>query len=330
MYERTLLGGLVVAMAGVAALVQARAPGGLLPPPDRPDRTYEKRVVMGSPAYPREAIGADGVHTRIAHAPQRIVSQFWSIDEYLYAIVPPERIVGVSETAYLQASSNVLPFVDRFHPVIATDPEIVLRANPDLVLTDESARWELPGLLRQAGVPVHRIYSRFETLQAIEDNIRLIGYLTGEDARAEQVRRDFHDAIARAAAMRPANAPAPRVLGLGGTHTYGRETLFNDVLRVLGAENVAATHGLIGYDGITDEHIARWDPDWIIAGANRGQAATVRAQLLARPSVATTSAVRQGHVVVIENDVFYPMSPYTSRLVGTLAGVLYGGANRGR
>jgi iron complex transport system substrate-binding protein len=301
-----------------------------VPPPDRPDRAYEKRVVMGDLAYPREAVGADGVHTRIARVPRRIVSQFWSIDEYLYAIVPPERIVGVSETAYLEASSNVLPFVNRFHPVIATDPEVVLRANPDLVLTDESARWELPGLLRQAGVPVHRIYSRFETLQAIEDNIRLMGYLTGEDARAETVRQDFPATIAHAAAMRPAGLPAPRVLGMGGAYTYGRDTLFNDVLRVLGAENVAATHGFVGYDGVTDEYIARWDPDWIIAGANRGQAAAVRAQLLARPAVATTSAARLGHVVVIENDVFYAMSPYTAQLVETLAGVLYGGANRGR
>lgn len=330
MYERTLLGGLVVAIAGIAAIVQARTPGGLLPPPDRPDRAYEKRVLIGDAAYPREAVGADGVRTRIAHAPQRIVSQFWSIDEYLYAIVPPERIVGVSETAYLDASSNVLSFVNRFHPVIATDPEIVLRATPDLVLTDESARWELPGLLRQAGVPVHRIYSRFETLQAIEDNIRLIGYLTGEDARAEAVRQDFHSAIARAAAMRPAGMPAPRVLGMGGAYTYGRETLFNDILRVLGAENVAATHGFVGYDGVTDEHIARWDPDWIVAGANRGQTAAVRAQLLARPAVAATSAARLGRVVVIDNDVFYAMSPYTSRLVDMLAKVLYGGADRGR
>lgn len=330
MYERTLLGGLVVAMVGIAVLVQARTPGGLVPPPERPDRAYEKRVVIGEKSYPRDAIGADGVRTRLTHAPQRIVSQFWSIDEYLYAIVPPERIVGVSETAYLEASSNVLPFVNRFHPVIATDPEIVLRANPDLVLNDESARWELPGLLRQAGVPVHRIYSRFETLQAIEDNIRLIGYLTGEDARAETVRQDFHASITRAAAMRPANAPAPRVLGLGGAYTYGQETIFNDILRVLGAENVAATHGLVGYNGITDEYIARWDPDWIIAGANRGHAAAVREQLLARPAVATTSAARLGHVVVIENDVFYAWSPYTARLVETLARVLYGEADRGR
>jgi ABC-type hemin transport system substrate-binding protein len=56
----------------------------------------------------------------------------------------------------------------------------------------------------------------------------------------------------------------------------------------------------------------------------------MRAQLLARPSVATTSAARLGHIVVIENDVFLAWSPYTARLVEMLAGVLYGGADRGR
>ena len=111
MYERSIFGGLVVAVAGVAAWVQASAPASLLPAPERPDRSYGSHVVRtASPAYPRYATGSDEVRTRIDRPPQRIVSQFWSVDEYLYAIVPPERVVGVSETAYLAASSNVQEF----------------------------------------------------------------------------------------------------------------------------------------------------------------------------------------------------------------------------
>jgi ABC-type hemin transport system substrate-binding protein len=78
---------------------------------------------------------------------------------------------------------------------------------------------------------------------------------------------------------------------------------------------------------VTDEHIVRWDPDWIVAGADRGQAAAVQAALLARPAIAATSAARRGQVVVIENDVFLPMSPWTSRLVDRLAGILYGASD---
>jgi ABC-type hemin transport system substrate-binding protein len=73
----------------------------------------------------------------------------------------------------------------------------------------------------------------------------------------------------------------------------------------------------------------RWDPEWIIAGADRGQVAVVRAGLLARPAIAATTAARHGHVIVIENDVFLPMSPYTARFVERLADILYGPAHEG-
>jgi len=327
MYERSMFAGLVTAVAAVAVWVQASTPASLIARPDRPDRSSGSDIVeTESVAYPRYAIGADRVRTRIDGAPARIVSQFWSVDEYLYSLVPPERVVGVSETAYLAASSNVLPLVERYKPVIATEPEHVLRARPDLVITPESARWEIAGLLREAGVPVYRLYTRFETLQSIEDHIRLIGYLTGTDHAAEAERGRFHETIARAAARRPAGAPSPRVLGMGGSYSYGTQTLFHDILRVLGAENVAGTHGFTGYDRVTDEHIVRWDPDWIVAGADRGQARAIRDALMARPAIAATSAARNGHVVVIENDVFLPMSPYTARLVDVLSTILYGGS----
>lgn len=328
MRERSLLAGLVVAVGGVAVWVQASAPASLVAPPDRPYQSLgDGRIRTGGAAYPREAVGADGQPTWLTRAPGRIVSQYWSVDEYLYSLVSPERIVGVSETAYSGASSNVLPFVRRYRPVIAADPEQVLRANPDLVISPDSGRWEVAGLLRQAGLPVYRMYTQFETLDSIVEHIRLVGYLTGDDAAARAEVDGFSSVIARAAAKRPAGSAPPRVLGMGATYTYGRQTLFHDILRVLGAENVAATHGFTGYDHVSDEQIVRWDPDWIVAGAIRGQAQRVRAALLTRPAIAATSAARLGHVVVIEDDVFLPMSPFTARLVDLLADVFYGDAH---
>jgi iron complex transport system substrate-binding protein len=329
--DRLTLAGLLVAVAGAAVWVQAGTNASLIAPPERPDRREgNSSVRMEAAPYPRHATGADNVRTTIARPPQRIVSQFWSIDEYLYALVPPERVVGVSETAVLESSSNVLDFVTAFRPVIATNPETVLRANPDLVLAGEATRWEVSGLLRQAGVAVHRIHTKFETLASIEEHIRLIGYLTGEDERARLAVEDFHARISRASARRPVGVASPRVLGMGGSYSYGSKTLFNDIMRVLGAENISAAHGFVGYERVTDEHIARWDPDWIISGADRGQADVIRARLLARPAVAQTSAARNGRIVVITNDIFLPMSPFTPRLVERLADILYGEGSNAR
>jgi iron complex transport system substrate-binding protein len=116
-------------------------------------------------------------------------------------------------------------------------------------------------------------------------------------------------------------------MGFGGTYSYGSATLFSDILRVLGAENVAATHGFVGYDRVSDEHIIRWNPEWIVAGADRGFVEAVRARLLANPAIAATTAAQRGHVLVLEHRVFLPMSPYTSNLVEALAEAFYGAAS---
>ena len=316
-----LLGFVVVASIVVGEV----APAGLLPGPERPFEGHgNPDVRVGDPSFPRHAMGADDVLTNIDAPPRRLVSQSWSTDEYLYSIVPAERVVGVSGYAYQPRISNVYELARRHRPVVALDAEQVLRTDPDLVLTPAEARSDVPGLLRVAGVPVYRIYTMFPTLDSIEGHIRLVGYLSGEDARADVEARRFRAAVRRAAARKPANAPAPRVMGFGGAYSYGSETLFDDILRALGAENVAATHGFVGYDRVTDEHIVRWNPEWIIAGADRGLADQVRPRLLANPAIAATTAARRGQIVVLENRVFLPLSPFTARLVEALADALYG------
>ncbi len=315
---------LVAAIACAGVVVDRVTPASLIASPTRPYQGNGNSAVQTERRlYPRSATGTDDVRMSIAAPARRIVSQYGSTDEFLYSVVPPERIVGVSDAAYLKGLSNVIDIVNRHRPVVALDPESVLRANPDLVLTPASARSDIPALLREAGVPVYRIYTMFETLDSIEQHIRLIGYLTGEDARAEVEAQRFHDALARAAARRPAGAKPPRVMGFNASYSYGRDTLFTDILRVLGAENVAATHGFVNYDRVTDEHIVRWDPEWIIAGADATGIDDTRRALLARPSIAATTAAKRGQVLVLDYREFLPLSPFTTRFVEALADAFY-------
>ena len=64
----------------------------------------------------REAIDGDEVTFRVARPAHRIVSQYWSLDEFAYSILPAEDVVAVSESAYLEEISNVLANVKRFNP----------------------------------------------------------------------------------------------------------------------------------------------------------------------------------------------------------------------
>jgi iron complex transport system substrate-binding protein len=273
-------------------------------------------------SFPRYATGADDVRVGVPDVPRRLASQHWSTDEFLYAVVPPDRVVGVSDGAWQRGLSNVLGFVERYGPVRAMDLELLLKAGPDLVFTPDSARSDHPALLRVAGLPVYRIHTNFRTLSSIEEHVGLVGYLTGQEARARAEVERMRAAVGRAVATR-SGAP-PRVLGLGGTYSYGADTLFHDIVTTLGAENLAASHGLVGYDRVTDEQMVRWDPDWIVAGADDGSEKEARAALLARPAVAATSAGRAGRVVVFPNHVFLPLSPFVTHLVEALAAALYG------
>ena len=319
------LAALVVGTVCAGVVVHRVTPAAMIRTPERPFAGYgDPRVRTGEVSYPRRAVGADDEHVTIGAKPTRVVSQAWAADEFLYTVVPPERIVGVSESAYQDRISNVYELARRYRPIVANDPERVLRADPDLVLTPADARSDVPGLLRAAGIPLYRIYTTFQTLRSIEEHIRLVGYLTGEDARAQIEIVRFRTTVERAAARKPTGMRAPRVLGLGGTYSYGSQTLMTDILRVLGAENVAATHGLVGYDRLTDEHIVRWNPGWIVAGADRGQVRAVRARLLANPAIAATEAAQRGQIVVLENHVFLPLSPFTAALVDALSLAFYG------
>jgi iron complex transport system substrate-binding protein len=322
------LGLLVLALSATAAVVERHAPVALLRPLERPYlRAGSARLDTTGRAYPRSARGADGVRVSLARPPLRLVSQFWSLDEFLYTVVPPERVVGVSDSAYSRAFSNVLELAERHRPMRVsnggpTDPERVLQTRPDLLFLASSTRADIAHVLRLAGVPSYAMHTDFSTLAEIEEHIRQVGYLAGEDERGQGAAARFHDALVRAAARRPMGA-RPRVLGLGGRYSYGSNTVFHDICRLLGAVNVAGA-SLRGYDAISGEQIVRWNPEWIVVGAAAGEAEATRARLLADPAIAVTQAAARGQLVVLDQRVFLPLSPFTRRLVEALADALYG------
>jgi iron complex transport system substrate-binding protein len=280
-------------------------------------------IRTGPPEYPRVAVDSDEFTVRIARPARRIVSQYWSIDEYVYSVAPPERVVAVSESAYLPNISNVYREVQKFRPAIATDPERVLRLEPDLLLVSNNSRADFCALVRSTHAPIYRVFTTFTTLAQVAETIRLTGYLTGEDqAAAKEVNR-FWDEIERAKGRRKAGATPPRILGFSGHSSYGTETLFDDVVRTLGGVNVGAEGGLKGYDAINSEQIVRWNPEWIVAGADRGKTGQVLASLMADPAIAITPAARAGHILVFEFNVFLPTSPFTTMLVNAIAEAIY-------
>jgi ABC-type Fe3+-hydroxamate transport system substrate-binding protein len=315
---------LIALVASLAAGVQryASPAGGLqLPVPNTGDKALV--VHTGSLQYPREAVDSDRFTVHIARPVHRIVSQSWSIDEWVYSVVPPQDVVAVSESAYKQRASNVYATVLQFHPAIASDPERVIALDPDLMIVSSNGRADYTSLARSSGVPVFRMQTMLQTLDQVEDAVRLVGYITGnEEAAAHEIAR-FHATVQKARSLRAENAPKPRILGLGGNYTYGKATLFDDIVGFLGGVNIASEKGIDGYEPVDFEQIVRWNPEWIIVGADDGKAETVKSQLLADPAISITQAAHDNHIVVLDNRIFLAKSPYASLLVQAIAEALY-------
>lgn len=273
--------------------------------------------------YPRESYDSDDFLVKIKRPPQRIVSQFYSIDEFLYSLLPPQRVVAVSASAYQPTVSNITAYAEKYHPVIASDPERVLRLKPDLILVSSTARSDFTSLTRSTGVPTYRMFTSFSTLEQVAETIGLVGYLTGTEDAAQVEERQFRATVDAVKTACPAGKHKPTILGLGGTYTYGSETLFNDIVSTLGGINVGAQGGLKGYDEVNSEMIVKWDPEWIFAGANPGETEQTKARLLANPAIAHTKAARDHHIVVLEGPVFFADSPYATSLLKAMANALY-------
>src|SRR5260370_5594675 len=316
---------LAILVCTIAAAVEHFVPPDAGLQINRAGASYGNTAIRTGPLkYPRDAVDSDAFTVRVARPALRIVSQYWSIDEYVYTVAPPNRVVAVSESAYLPDISNVYLEVQKFRPAVATDPERVLRLDPDLLLVSNSSRADFCALVRSTQVPIYRVFTTFTTLAQVAETIRLTGYLTGEDeAAAKEVNR-FWSAIESAKGRRKPGVRPPRILGFSGHSSYGSATLFDDVVRTLGGINVGAEGGLKGYDAINNEQIVRWNPEWIVAGANRGKTGEMMAALMADPAIAVTQAARDGHILVVEFNVFLPTSPFTTLLVTAMAEASYG------
>lgn len=285
-------------------------------------------VLTGPLTYPRWAIDANGGRLEFAKAPMRIVSLEYEMDEYVYRIAPTERVVGVSAQAHREQVSNVLEHVKRHQPAVATNIEVILKLDPDLVLASSRSNGDLIHQIQSAGIPVFRIHTLATSLDQVAENISLIGYVTGCDEAASAERARFTREIEQIRTQCRAHEKPPRVFGVSMVgYTYGDQTLFHDVVRLVGGVNVGAEQGLRTYQKVGSETILRWNPEWIFTWSDPGQGTRELQNWLDDPVVGATEAAQKQQVVVSDGKDHLPLSPLVTRLARIMANHLCKTAN---
>src|SRR5215831_3872858 len=129
---------------------------------------------IGPLPYPRQIVDGEGYPLNLASPARTFTGTEWTIEEFLYSVVPPEKIVGVSGAAYDRSYSNVYVNAEKYRPAIvgpiAPSAELVVRAGAELVVAAPE-HVDVFNILTRAGMPVYRMYTQLIKLDQIANNI---------------------------------------------------------------------------------------------------------------------------------------------------------------
>lgn len=207
-------------------------------------------------------------------APRRVVSTFLCTDEYVFRLVPPDRIAALSWEA-LDRRPVVSTIADaaRAIHVIRPSTETVLALKPDLVVMYAGTNPRLHLNLNKLGVPVLDV-SWANSLADVRATTRMLGDKLGAPDRANAllVEMDRKIAVARARAPQP---PVRAILyePQGYANVQG---VTDEVMRIAGVENSAPPHAMTRTGQLPVEAVIAAAPELLILGGE-GRIGSARA-----------------------------------------------------
>lgn len=249
-----------------------------------------------------------------------------------------DKVVGIENMEkqwstgrpYILANPELLdlPVIGQGGPDSTPDPEMLLNADPDVIfvayLVDAAKADELQA---KTGIPVVVLsYGQLGTFdQEVYDSIALIGEITGETERAEEViayikgcRKDLEE---RTADIPEDEKPRVYVGGIGMKGTHGIESTQGNFppLASIGAVNVADETGSKGSVMIDKEKLIEWDPDIIFIDESGLQ--MVKEDYAGNPGFyQTLKAVKEGKVYG-----YLPYNYYTTNIDTAIADAYFMG-----
>jgi iron complex transport system substrate-binding protein len=212
-------------------------------------------------------------------APQRIVSTFLCTDEYVYRLVPRDRIAALS---YLSADRHpvVSTIVDKVKGIRLTrgSAEEVLALHPDLVVMYRGTNPRLKAQLAQTHTPLVEV-KWANSIADIRDVTRTLGKALGAEKRANAMIAAMDTKLARAAK----DAPHPPVRTLvyepnGYANSGG---VSDDILRRIGLLDVAPRMNQTRSGTVPVEAVIANPPQLLILNGER-EATPTRADLVLR------------------------------------------------
>lgn len=251
-------------------------------------------ICSGLPGLTAQAAEAGG---------PRWISAGGALSEWVVELGGAERLVAVDTTSRHLPALQPLPVIGYQRQLAA---EGILALAPDVLLgTEEMGPLPVLEQLRAAGVQVE-IMPATAQLDVLQDNLRRMGELLGQPAQAAAVAGAYAARLQQQAsnvALLKKTQPAPGVvllLGHAGASPLaaGQASLGDWLIERAGGRNLASHQG---YKALSVETLVALDPQVLLIADRRLQGDAARAALLQQnPALASTRAVREGRVLLVD------------------------------
>jgi iron complex transport system substrate-binding protein len=275
--------------------------------------------------WPRTLVDGLGTEVTIPAPPQKILSVSLGTDEVLIPLIGTERYVAVTALALDPGISNVAVTAAQVPNSIeaATDTEKIISLEPDIVFVASFTAPEVIQQLRDAGLTIFA--TGFPVgLDAIRENIRLLGQAVGAEESAEAMIAQMDSELAEiSATIGEPNSPVSALYLTPGNYTSGVDSTISQVISAAGGVDVAAVGGVTQFAPITDEFIIEQNPDVILLSGWTPWDPTFVDLFKNNPAFANLSAVTHDRVYVASDAHLTTVSQFVVEGVKDVAAYLY-------
>ena len=256
-----------------------------------------------------------------------IVSLTLSGDEMLLGLVPENRIAGLSGKINEDKEiSNIVDKAKKF-PKVEGNEEVLMSLEPDLIIVADwlSKRITDIGAITGAKVYFYKTPNSYEEQKKL---IRELANLVEEKENAEKLIKNMDDRLKALQNKIAKNykGAKPRILMYTsfGT-TSGKNTTFNDMVKLINGVNVVAEAGIDGFKDISKEKVIELNPDIIIVPIAKkyDNINKISKLFFEDPSFKNVKAIKNKKVYFIQYKDITPTSQYMINSIEELAKVVY-------
>ncbi len=252
---------------------------------------------------------------------RRVVSLGPSTTEALFAVGAGDTVVGRSKYDDWPPEVTKVPAVGGIEP----DTETILELRPDLVV-GPSGQWStrVADVMHARGIATW-FPDEIESLEGVDALVVELGARTAHASDAARVVEGLHERE-RAVERAVAGEPRPRVLlvaALAPVYLAGPKSYADDMVRRAGGTNVVSQGA--AWPTLGFERIIELDPDIVVDAtvAETGGATRITPDAAGWGGL---RAVRQGHVVALNDTRVLRAGPRVAEGLAVLARALHPGA----